>query len=459
MEPPAPTPLKAPQQFQWEQDAKKLDEEIAKKQTQREMIVRAISSFQPPKVNPSPIRPGAGALVTLLAALTKQPKLLEGFMGGAVNRENIRVQNETAAANQKLRGMGAESDILGDQIGGLEKRQGQLISEGRYQQSRLDAERARTEAMTKEEDRLAQGNRQGFSTANTPAEARYFARLSQGTKFAVSPDELKAQIQALAQPKVKEFNQRILSIKDKVDLNEEDLKGLRAEREEIIADHGLSQSAIPPILTSTAYKKMAVDQRNKEIKARADQFQKTFNEKVKMNTWLRNIKFPQDLAVKWAMVDVAKENSITQGMNGNVNAARYEQSLLDSGSNEIVGKLDAQLQKIRQDMNKARVAFENPVGKNDKEKQVNAAKALQTFKTLTEQMKYVRQLRDEQNKNRSEGGLSVLPDREDQAGAMGYAPVNPMSGNITPRGSMGARPAPRTAAKPNASALRSRYNY
>lgn len=397
-----------PKRMEWEQEASKLDEQIAKKQAEREKLARAIGSFDPPKVNPSPIRPGAGALVTLISALTKQPGLLQGFMSGAQNREGIRVQNETSVANQRLKGMGIEQDILGDQIQDLGRRRGDALTEGRYQQTRKDQERNHLDDLAKEADRNAQGNRQGFSVANTPAEARYFARLTQGSKYAVSPEELRSQVQFIGNPRVKEFGARVTQIKDKFDLSEEDLKGLREERAQIIKDYELPEGAIPPVLTSVAYRKQAMDARKVQVDNAHKLAREKFTADQTQKKWVREIKFPKDLAVKWAMVDVARQAAVTAGMNNQLGALRFEQSILDSASVGLVGDFDKEIRNLELKEISLRRQFESPTGKNDKEKALNGAKANQEWHVVQKQMEYLKELRAQQNQARIDAGMPEI---------------------------------------------------
>lgn len=170
-----------PQQAQYEDEASKIEEKIAKLEAQREEKRRAASTFKPPQQDPSMgIRPGAAGAAILAALLLNTleknagTKGLEGFLGGAQAASGMRYQNQVNEFNVNRQNADLEADILGDQINRLDKQHGYAREESRFNRSEADRIRREEAAQKKFEDQQNEIRgrqlRSQFGAANSVAE-------------------------------------------------------------------------------------------------------------------------------------------------------------------------------------------------------------------------------------------------------------------------------------------------
>ena len=356
---------------------------------------------------------------------------------------------DEAEFQQKLAQFGLTRETAADQLEDLRR---QLLGERSTQQplgdATLDAWQMKAQQDAADAKALALEGRQReaqekdlrarFAGSGDAGETRYFARLLEGTDSAVTPGEVESKIRALGEKALKEYNARVESLwKSSSAVSAADGANLSAMRQAIMDEYGLPANRFAEVPTSETLGKARMDQQ----KTMHDESLRLARQKF---SWVTDVQHRDQMAVRWAQVDVARQNALSAQVRTDYAGMRLYVDQFDQGSGELAGKaqqkvvaLNAKLAGLTSRRNAA-WDNENRKVRKGQQKEYDKAQA-EIAQTKGERDRWLAEV-ERLNTERSGLGLGPVELMEDAAGFAagqrgGNAPYVPsgLAGGI-PRG-------------------------
>lgn len=347
-----------------------------------------------------------GAVSALFGGADGANQFLQGNMQGAAHRhQQAQLEQQRQLQMQKLaqdREMGmlkTEAEIANAKANRAFQRAGQFRAD-------VTSQRNYDRQIAKDREQTLNQYEAGYRASNSPDEKRHYARMLAGTPRAISAQELQAGIRSTAQPRIDAWKREVVRWRNTFDLNKEDRQMLEDERASIFRDFpdaGLTEKDIPGVPASESIRKQKMDEQKRQFEERLKDTRKRFEETLKMNKWRRETVFPQQMDARWASIEVARQNSITQGRNSDFNGARFELQKFES----LGGALISDIQKKIDNLLIERAGQASLVKQTGNTVKMDDP-AVKKIKEIDGKISYLYGLLQEQNQSRLESGLNPM---------------------------------------------------
>jgi hypothetical protein len=371
-----PRGLEEPQEFATSAELERLTREEAEALERQKAGIRAQAGSRPGKAPSGVPRPGTAGVAALggfLLELLKKgagKKALDAFMQSYQQTQMRQFEDEERQRQADVVRYAAESEMAA-----LDRQRALMLR--KEEKDRLEnlAEKqlARQKLTTDEQRRW----RDRFYAATNLGELDTAYRNLQGTPFAVTRGEYDKAVDQMVRPVVTEFNARAVKLLSEMDVDDPDagrwLEALRTEREGIQQEY--PRARLLPIEDLPTLRKKRMEEQARQFDLRRKDQERRFQALFKQ----RGEHFYKSLAVRWAGVDVARQNAVVNAARGNLQAANFFLEKFDTGSNELGVQLGKDLLKMQAERAKLVTAAARAVGKSAADMTPEGAKAALAF--------------------------------------------------------------------------------